>query len=446
VTFAPEAPTDIIAPLPTITYKEKTTKTRRRRSKPPSPSPASTLPSPHRHNTRYRGRRTPRCAAVPGPIAQSAIADSQPIPTTPPSNNAPTPCPHLPKLFANSVIHPQTGASQEYPALRDGPDGAAWTLACAREIGRLAQGIDPSTDTGTDTFTFVPHNSIPSDRTATYLRIVVAEKPHKTEKQRVRFTCGGNLIHYPGIVSTLTADLTTATFLFNSVVSTPSAKFLTADIKDFYLNSPMERPEYMRIPLSVIPESIMTNYNLQTLAHNGHVLVKITKGMYGLPQAGHIAYDLLVKCLALSDYSPCTHTPGLWKHATRDIIFCLVVDDFGIKYSNIEDANHLLKSIQSYYTYTTDWSGTLYCGLTLKWDYRQRTVDPSMPTYIEKALFKFQHTSPTKNQDSPHSWNQPVYGARTQLTNAPDTSLPLDKAGTKRLQEVVGPSFSMHAP
>jgi hypothetical protein len=80
------------------------------------------------------------------------------------------PCPYLPLLFANSAIHPQTGASQEYPALRDGPNGTAcWTLVCAREIGRLPQGIDPASDTGTDAFTFVPHRSRPADRTATYL-------------------------------------------------------------------------------------------------------------------------------------------------------------------------------------------------------------------------------------------------------------------------------------
>jgi hypothetical protein len=49
----------------------------------------------------------------------------------------------------------------------------------------------------------------------------------------VRFTVGGDLIDYPGEVSTKMASLTTAKLLFNSVISTPGAKFMTMDIKGF---------------------------------------------------------------------------------------------------------------------------------------------------------------------------------------------------------------------
>ena len=45
--------------------------------------------------------------------------------------------------------------------------------------------------------------------------------------------------------------------LFNSVVSTPGAKFMSIDIKDYYLNTPMNRYEYMRIPIANIPPDIM---------------------------------------------------------------------------------------------------------------------------------------------------------------------------------------------
>jgi hypothetical protein len=55
----------------------------------------------------------------------------------------------------------------------------------------------------------------------------------------VRFTVGGDKIDYAGDSSTKTADLTTAKCLFNSVLSAPEAKFMTMDIKDFYLNTPM---------------------------------------------------------------------------------------------------------------------------------------------------------------------------------------------------------------
>ncbi len=46
---------------------------------------------------------------------------------------------------------------------------------------------------------------------------------------------GGNFINYPDGCGTPTADLLTVKLMFNSVISMPNAKFMTIDIKDFYL-------------------------------------------------------------------------------------------------------------------------------------------------------------------------------------------------------------------
>jgi hypothetical protein len=51
---------------------------------------------------------------------------------------------------------------------------------------------------------------------------------------------GGNLINYLGDCGTPTANLLTVKILLNSIILTPNAKFMTIDIKDFYLNTPME--------------------------------------------------------------------------------------------------------------------------------------------------------------------------------------------------------------
>ena len=64
---------------------------------------------------------------------------------------------------------------------------------------------------------------------------------------------------------------------------------MTIDIKDYYLGTPMNRYEYMKIPVKHIPEDIMIQYNLEHLIVNDHIMVEIRKGMYGLPQAGIIA-------------------------------------------------------------------------------------------------------------------------------------------------------------
>ena len=101
------------------------------------------------------------------------------------------------------------------------------------------------------------------------------------------------------------------------------------------------------------------------------------RAVWGLPQAGILANKKLKRKLALFGYHKCIDTPGLWKHKSRPLTFTLVVDDFGVKYEKKEDAVHLIASIKASYRLTEDWTGNLYCGITLDWDYANRTVDTS---------------------------------------------------------------------
>ena len=66
----------------------------------------------------------------------------------------------------------------------------------------------------------------------------------KKDKYRTRITMGRNLVNYPGDWETPTANLLTVKLLLNSIISTPNAKFMTLDLKDFYLMTPMKRYEY----------------------------------------------------------------------------------------------------------------------------------------------------------------------------------------------------------
>jgi hypothetical protein len=69
--------------------------------------------------------------------------------------------------------------------------------------------------------------------------------------------------------------------------------------------------------------------------------------MYGLPQAGIIAQELLAKRLKEHGYSQSKTTPGLWKHKWQPIIFSLVVNNCGVKYVGKEHAQHLLQTVQN---------------------------------------------------------------------------------------------------
>ena len=90
----------------------------------------------------------------------------------------------------------------------------------------------------------------------------------------------------------------------NNVVSTPEAKYLSKYVHNFYLNAIIEDQEYMRIRVKLVPLRIMDQYELWDKVHDSHVYMKILKGMYGLPQAGILAYKQLVNHLKPYSYEP----------------------------------------------------------------------------------------------------------------------------------------------
>ena len=261
----------------------------------------------------------------------------------------------------------------------------------------------------------------------------------KKEQNRTRFTVGGDRINYPGEVATPTAEMLVAKTLFNSVISTKGAKFMTLDISNFYLMTPLKRPEYMRMKLADIPQEIIDEYNLKDKATpDGSIYIVATKGMYGLPQAGLLANELLEKRLNKEGYRQSKLVPGLWKHKWRPIQFTLVVDDFGVKYVGKEHALHLKKTLEKHYSVTDDWSGGRYIGITLDWDYSRRQVHLSMPGYVKKALKQFQHIKSKKKQHSPFPCARINYGAKKQYATQASTAPELDKKGKKYIQQVCG--------
>ena len=164
------------------------------------------------------------------------------------------------------------------------------------------------------------------------------------------------------------------------------------DTKIIYLCKLLYQLEYMRILFSSFPEHIIKQYNLRETELNGYFYVEIRRFIYGLPHAGKLINKGLKVNLAPHYYFEVPHTPGLWRHITRPITFSLVVDDFGVKYFNKLDADHLISAFLKNYEIPKDWKVGLYCGITLKWKYgnkiHQRYVDMSMPGYVTKQLKK----------------------------------------------------------
>ncbi len=281
-----------------------------------------------------------------------------------------------------------------------------WQAAFENNFSGMAQGNDKIGQKGTNSIFVMTNNKIapiPINQTITYARMVVNFFTQKADPHCIRITAVGNLINYLGELSTCTADLTTLKLMWNSVLSTEGAKYMCLDIKNFYLIAPLDRFKYMKMPLVLFPDWIKKQYNMDKYAYNGFVYLEMRRAIWGLPQAGILANKLLRQRLLRHGYYECNNTPGLWKHQTRPIAFNLVVDNFGVKYVSKEHVDHLIQCIKETYELTKDWTGNLYCGIKLNWDYTVRMLNILMPGYIKKLLQKYKHRIPPKPQYCPYS-------------------------------------------
>jgi hypothetical protein len=187
-----------------------------------------------------------------------------------------------------------------------------------------------------------------------YYNPVVKQKRNDdgTIKYRVRGTVGGILLDVPYDVSARTASLDVVKLLLHSTIS-DNKKWFTINIKDFYPGTPLPdtRYEYVRIERKKLPPASIAAHNLEPLFHNDAVYFQIRKCMYGLPQVGRLSQLRLISHLAKHGYHQSTNTPCLFQHETLDVTFCLVVDDFGVRYGKQSDADHLIATLRAKETY-----------------------------------------------------------------------------------------------
>ena len=283
-------------------------------------------------------------------------------------------------------IYSDDGKRQTLSELLTGNNKEIWQKSTSNEFGHVAQGIKHGV-IGQDVINFIHKHKCPQEAKVTYASFVCDYRPLKNEKHRVRMVVGGDRLTYDDDAGSPAVSLLETKLLINSTISTPGARFACADLKDHFLQSPMAKPEYMKIHISSFPDDIIEQYKLQEkVTNNGFVYVRIKKGMYGLKQAAILAYEFIVENLAPHGYHPIPQSLGLWRHETRPIQFCLCVDDFGIKYERKEDLDHLLNALRQKYEVSVDMTGSNFCGLTFEWDYKQSFVDVSMPKYIPKTL------------------------------------------------------------
>ena len=145
-----------------------------------------------------------------------------------------------------------------------------------------------------------------------------------------------------------------AKMLFNGIISTKGTHFMTMDISNFYLMTPLHRPKFILMKLSNILDEVIKEYKLKKATPDGSIYIRAKQGMYKLAQSGLLANKLLEIQLNKHGYRQSKLVPGLWKHGTWPIQFTLVVDNFGVKYVGEEQANHLKRALEEHHKLTCD--------------------------------------------------------------------------------------------
>ena len=115
----------------------------------------------------------------------------------------------------------------------------------------------------------------------------------KEEKFRVRITVGGDILNYHLDAGSPAADLIETKLMLNSVIysSRKGARFMSLDIKNHFLATPMNNPEFMRVKYSHITADIIRRYSIDLLVTEDEwVYIKTQKGMPVLRQEAKLAY------------------------------------------------------------------------------------------------------------------------------------------------------------
>ena len=146
---------------------------------------------------------------------------------------------------------------------------AIWSQGLSNELGCLALCNDFGVK-GTDTIEFIHQNELPPKADVTYATFVIDFKPLKIEQHRVRVVMGGDRLKCLIDNGSPATSMLETKLLINSTISDASrgARFMKADIKDYFLESPIKKPKYMKVKYKYFLEDIQIPYRLHLLVTN----------------------------------------------------------------------------------------------------------------------------------------------------------------------------------
>ena len=274
--------------------------------------------------------------------------------------------------------------------------------SAGKELGNLFQSFKDTK--GIDVSEFIPGWEVPRNERVTEPWVGFARWPEKIGNPfRSGITAWGHLSECDSETATNSTSIWTIKMLLNSVSSTQGAKFSTLDIKSVHPKSLLWDSQCTRFNLSQTPKDFQSQHNLHALVDNpGCVCAQINWSLHRLEENGSIANeDIVVDHSLQFGRHEIKHTAGLFTHVTRPIQFSLVVDDFGVKWVNHADLNHLLESPRTKHTMTCDSEWKQFAEMHLQWNCDTGKVVCSMDWHVKDALRELEVTKSKRHFKGP---------------------------------------------
>ena len=308
-----------------------------------------------------------------------------------------------------------------------GPDSALWMTAGGAELTKLVR----------DTATMRPVMTCP--RKPTYYNPVPREKWKGYIERRVRGVGGGDRCYVDYPVATHTCPMSVFKILLHATVS-ENSHFGSLDLTDFFLGSLMPAPEYLIIMAAQFTPALLDTLGitpfLQTDSKGrSYFFTEVSKTMYGFRQAGFHANEQVIAHLLSHGYYQTQ--PCLFTHTTDPIVFCLVVDDYGVKYTHVAQFHRLVDCLSLLYHVKASPVATSFLGFTISHDRQARTIALSMPSYIPNMLARFRPEGVPPAR-SPSIYTPPSYGSSAPQLSPTDTSAPASPAQIEELPQAIG--------
>ena len=235
----------------------------------PTGKPSSNIPvsSPRVPLFRPAPPRVPTVTPPPHRFHQQPLLCSPEYDDVPPPRVHTLNSAHHDPTISGKMYNPVTGRAETIDSLLVGPDSSIWTTSLTNELGRCSQGISKSRSAatkiaGTQTIFFIKPNQVPAGRKVTYANFVCTMRPNKSEVYRIRMTVGGDRLDAYQDVRSPAVGITDTKIHLNSTISDAhkGARYCTADLKDFFLNSTMHVYQYMRLHRRYVTKEILDEY------------------------------------------------------------------------------------------------------------------------------------------------------------------------------------------